>query len=213
LKTLPAILNRPVRLGVLISGSGTTLLNFLDCIRDGTLSAEVPLVISSHPDCPGVQRASDAGLLCVALVRKHFATTAAFSAAVFDRFRQQNIDIVAMAGYLCLLRIPDDFSGRVLNIHPSLIPSFCGKGMYGQRVHEAVVERGVKTSGCTVHFADNDYDHGPIILQRSVELPDRTTAEEVGKLVFAEEKRAYPEAIRRVVSGRLSIDGRHTVFA
>jgi len=211
--TLPAVSDRPVRLSVLISGGGTTLLNFMDCIHSGTLIAEIPLVISSQADCKGVTRATDAGLLCHSIERRDFNNTADFSSAVFDTIRQSNVDLVVLAGYLCLLRIPDDFANRVLNIHPSLIPAFCGKGMYGHHVHEGVVARGAKITGCTVHFADNEYDHGPIVLQRSTAVPDGSSADDVASLVFEQEKIAYPEAIRRVTSGRLSIHGGRTVYS
>ena len=209
--TLPAI-DRPVKLGVLISGGGTTLLNFLDCVSDGTLDVEIPIVIASKPDCMGVKRAEAAGLRCVAIQRRHFPSLTEFSEAVFSELRAANVDLVAMAGYLSLLTIPDDYVLKVLNIHPSLIPAFCGKGMYGHHVHEAVVSRGAQVSGCTVHFADNEYDHGPIVLQRSVNLPDDATADDVADLVFEEEKIAYPEAIRRVASGRLTINDRRTIY-
>ena len=199
-----------MRLGVLISGGGTTLLNFLDCIRDGSMNAEVPLVVSSRPDCKGVQRAIDAGLDCISISRRDFSDIAEFSTAVFDALRSKHIDLVTLAGYLSLLHIPNDFRHRVLNIHPALIPAFCGKGMYGHHVHEAVVARGAKISGCTVHFADNEYDHGPIVLQSSVDIPDGATADDVADLVFDREKVAYPEAIRRVISGQLCVDGRRT---
>ncbi len=212
MQPLSAISDRPVRLGVLISGGGTTLLNFLECIRNGTLLAEVPLVISSQPDCKGVKRAIDAGLKCEAICRRDFTSTSDFSKTVFDRLRAANVDLVTLAGYLNLLHVPDDFALRVLNIHPSLIPAFCGKGMYGHHVHEAVVARGAKVSGCTVHFADNEYDQGPIVLQQSVNIPDSATADEVATLVFEQEKIAYPEAIRRVTSGRLTVDGRRTIY-
>ncbi len=208
LQQLPAITDRPVRLGVLISGGGTTLLNFLDCIRRGSMNAVVPLVVSSRPDCKGVQHAIDAGLDCVSICRGDFSDIAEFSDAVFGALRSRQVDLVTLAGYLSLLHIPDDFRHRVLNIHPALIPAFCGKGMYGHHVHEAVVARGAKISGCTVHFADNEYDHGPIVLQSSVEIPDNATADDVADLVFEREKIAYPEAIRRVISGQLSVDGR-----
>lgn len=210
---LPAIAKRPVRLGVLISGGGTTLLNFLDCIQDGSLQAEVPLVIASRPDCVGVQRARDAGLPCIAVVRRDFSSLGDFSRVVFDHLRTADVDLVTLAGYLSLLQIPEDFSRRVLNIHPALIPAFCGRGMFGHHVHEAVVARGAKISGCTVHFADNEYDHGPIILQRATDLPEGAAPDDVARLVFEQEKIAYPEAIRRVVSGRLQIDGQRTIYA
>ena len=212
LQVLPSISGRPIRLGVLISGGGTTLLNFLASIRDGSLNAEVPLVIASQPDCRGVERARDAGLECVVIRRPDFSSTKEFSKAVFSVLREHAVDIVTLAGYLSLLEIPEDFNLRVLNIHPSLIPSFSGRGYYGHHVHEAVVERGVKVSGCTVHFADNEYDHGPIVLQRTVEIPDGSTADQVASLVFEQEKVAYPEAIRRVCSGQLGIDNRCTHY-
>ncbi len=177
------------------------------------MSAEVPLVISSRPDCQGVQRAIDAGLDCISTCRRDFADISEFSDAVFGALRAKQIDLVTLAGYLSLLHIPDDFRHRVLNIHPALIPAFSGKGMYGHHVHDAVVARGAKVSGCTVHFADNEYDHGPIVLQSSVEVPDDATAEDVADLVFEREKIAYPEAIRRVTSGQLSVDGRRTRLA
>lgn len=209
---LPSVSGRPARLGVLISGGGTTLLNFLDCIERGTLTANVSVVISSQPDCRGVVRARDAGLDCRCIERKEFTTLESFSGAVFDVLRNAEVDLVTMAGYLSLLAIPDDFRHRVLNIHPSLIPAFCGKGMYGHHVHEAAVARGVKVSGCTVHFADNEYDHGPIILQRSVKIPDDSSVDEVASLVFEQEKIAYPEAIQRVLSGQLLVSRHRTVY-
>ena len=212
MKLLPAINDRPVRLGVLISGGGTTLLNFLDCIADGSLNAVIPIVISSSSNCKGVERAQNAGLDCVVIRRKDFDSVEEFSDEIFARLREKSVDLVTLAGYLSLLRIPDDYLYRVLNIHPSLIPAFCGHGMYGHHVHEAVVERGAKVSGCTVHFADNEYDNGPIVVQRSTELPEGCDADTVGSLVFAEEKIAYPEAIRRVISGHLSIDGGRTIY-
>jgi folate-dependent phosphoribosylglycinamide formyltransferase PurN len=107
-----------------------------------------------------------------------------------------------------LILVPDDFAGRVMNIHPALIPAFCGKGFYGQYVHEAVLAAGVKVTGCTVHFADNVYDHGPIILQRAVPVYENDTPQTLSSRVFAEECDAYPEAIRLFAEGRLKIEGK-----
>lgn len=209
---LPPITDRPIRLAVLISGGGTTLLNFHQCMTDGSLNAEIPIVVSSQSDCLGVTRARGAGLKCSAVVRSEFNSVSSFSQAVFDQVRPYEVDYVVLAGFLCLVEIPDDFAFRVLNIHPSLIPAFCGKGMYGHHVHEAVVKRGAKISGCTVHFADNEYDHGPIVLQSYAAIPDESTSEEVARLVFDLEKIAYPEAIRRIASGRMSIVDGRTIF-
>ena len=208
----PAIIDRPIRLGVLISGGGTTLLNFLDQIQSGQLHAEVSLVIASQKNCKGVERARAAGLECVVIRPRDYLTVNEFSDAVFSELRRTQIDLVTMAGFLSLLHVPDDFSWRVI-IHPSLIPAFCGHGFYGHHVHEAAVRRGVKVSGCTVHFADNEYDHGPIILQKTVNVPDRCTADELASLVFEQEKIAYPEAIRQLASGRLMIENRRTFYS
>lgn len=212
LKTIPAITDRPVRLGVLISGGGRTLLNLADRIKDGSLRAEIPLVIASSETCSGVSRAYDAGLCCEPLSPREFQSVASYSEAVFERMRASGVDLVVLAGFLCLVQIPDDFEYRVLNIHPALIPAFCGQGFYGSRVHEAAIARGVRISGCTVHFADNEYDHGPIVVQRAVAIPDGATPQELAGLVFEQECIAYPEAIRRVVSGRLQIDGQRTIL-
>ncbi len=205
-RPFPAITDRPIRLGVLLSGGGTTLLNFLDQIQSGQLHAEVPLVIASQKNCKGVERARNAGLACVVIRPRDFSSVEQFSTAVFGELRRARIDLVTMAGFLSLLHVPDDFLWRVINIHPSLIPAFCGHGFYGHHVHEAAVRRGVKVSGCTVHFADNEYDHGPIILQNPVNVPDLCTADELALLVFEQEKIAYPEAIRQLASGHLIIE-------
>lgn len=205
--------SRPLRLGVLISGGGTTLVNFLQQIAAGRLNAEIPLVIASAADCAGIARAREAHLPCEVLPRKEYPSPRAYSEKVFALCREHSVDLVTLAGFLCLLRIPDDFSDRVLNIHPSLIPAFCGKGFHGLNVHAAAIERGVKLSGCTVHFADNQYDHGPIVLQRSVPVDADDRPETLAKRVFAAECEAYPEAIRLYASGKLwrTDDGRIVV--
>jgi folate-dependent phosphoribosylglycinamide formyltransferase PurN len=153
----------------------------------------------------GLERAEAAGIPAFVVSRKRIRDPAQFSDAiteVLDRFRP---DLVTMAGFLSLWRIPPHYEGRVLNIHPALIPLFCGKGFYGMRVHDAVVASGVKFSGCTVHFADNVYDHGPIVIQRVVPVRFEDTPEDVQKRVFAEECEAYPDAIRLFAEGRLTI--------
>ena len=123
---IPPVTDRPIRLGVLISGGGTTLLNFLECIEDGSLNAEVALVIASSVDCRGIERAQEAGLNCCVVARRGFGSTATFSERVFELLREAEVDLVTLAGFLSLLEIPTDFRHRVLNIHPSLIPAFCG---------------------------------------------------------------------------------------
>jgi len=199
---------RLLRLGVLISGGGSTLANFLEKIAAGELLAEVPLVIASRADCQGVSRARTAGLRCDVVERRDFPSVADFSRAIFERCRECQVDLVTLAGFLALIEIPDDFRLRVVNIHPALIPAFCGKGFYGHKVHEAVLERGAKVSGCTVHFADNHYDHGPIILQSCVPVRDDDTPDSLAARVFAAECQTYPEAIRLYAQGLLEIENR-----
>lgn len=209
---MPAVsepLNRPIRLGVLISGGGMTLVNFLNKISSGELRAEIPLVIASRPDCGGIDKAKRAGLRCEVVSRKSFASVDEFSSALFDRCREARVDLVTLAGFLSLIRIPDDFLLRVMNIHPALIPAFCGHGFHGHKVHEEVLKRGVKVSGCTVHFADNEYDHGPIIVQQAVPVLGDDTPDALAARVFTAECECYPRAIQLFAEGRLDIhDGR-----
>jgi phosphoribosylglycinamide formyltransferase 1 len=205
----PRIIDKPtVRLSVLISGGGTTLQNLLDRIVDGQLRAEVVLVVSNRNDAFGLERASRAGIRAAVVERSECASRDEFSRRIFDLCRDARVDLVCLGGFLQLLPIPDDFAGRVMNIHPALIPAFCGKGYYGHRVHEAALEMGVKVSGCTVHFADNVYDHGPIILQGVVPVLDDDTVDTLAARVFEQECEAYPEAIRLFAEGRLRIEGR-----
>jgi formyltetrahydrofolate-dependent phosphoribosylglycinamide formyltransferase len=198
----------PIRLAVLLSGSGTTLQNLLDRIADGRLNAQVVQAISNRADAYGLERAAAAGVPAAVVDRKGCGTREEFSAAIFDLCRMADADLVCLAGFLQLIVVPDDFLGRVINVHPALIPAFCGKGYYGRHVHEAVLAYGAKVSGCTVHFADNQYDHGPIILQRVVPVLDDDTPDTLAQRVHEQENEAYPEAIRLYAEGRLRIEGR-----
>ena len=201
-------MNHPIRLAVLLSGGGTTLQNLIDRIADGRLNAQVVSVIANRSDAFGLVRAELAGIMTAVVDRKACATREEFSKKIFDQCRQAEVDLVCMAGFLQLIQVPDDFIGKVLNIHPALIPAFCGKGFYGHRVHDAVLEYGAKISGCTVHFADNQYDHGAIVLQKAVPVLDNDTPETLAARVFEQECEAYPEAIRLFAEGRLLRDGR-----
>jgi len=192
---------RKLRIAVLISGAGTTLRNLIDKIAAGQLRAEIAAVVSSSRDAKGLHHARAADIPASVIEPKSFATPADFSAAVFDRCRAAKADLVVMGGWLKLLPIPQDFAGRVINIHPALIPSFCGKGMYGPRVHEAVLAAGAKLSGCTVHFVDDHYDHGPIIAQRTVPVLDGDTPDSLAARVFAAECELYPHVINSLAAG------------
>ena len=197
-----------ISLAVLVSGSGTTLQNLVDQIGAGKLNARIPIVIGSRPDLVGLERARKAGLKTVTVDRREFSGCAQFSGRVFDLCSEAKVDLVCLAGWLCLLDIPPQFAGRMMNIHPALLPSFGGKGMYGRKVHEAVLAHGCKVSGCTVHFVDGAYDTGPIILQRTCPVLEDDTPQTLAGRVFEEEKIAYPQAIRLFQQGRLRIEGR-----
>lgn len=204
-------MHQPIRLAVLLSGGGTTLQNLLDRIGAGTLRAEIACVISNKADAFGLTRARQAGIAAFVVDRKTCVSCEEFSKRIFDPCRAAGVDLVCMAGFLQLLHIPDDFVGRVLNIHPSLIPAFCGKGFHGAAVHRAALEMGVKVSGCTVHFADNEYDRGPIVSQRVVPVHGDDTPESLAARVFEQECQAYPEAIQWFAQGRLRIEGRRVL--
>ena len=197
-----------IRLAVLLSAGGTTLQNLIDRIADGRLSARIVQVVASNADAYGIERALRADLPVTVVTRRECASREEFSAHIFDICRQANADVVCLAGFLQLLTIPDDFQARVLNIHPSLMPAFCGKGFYGHHVHEAVLAYGAKVTGCTVHFADNQYDHGPVLLQRTVPVLDSDDPDTLAARVFAQECEAYPEAIRLLAEGRVAFEGR-----
>jgi phosphoribosylglycinamide formyltransferase-1 len=194
-----------MRLGVFLSGGGTTLQNLIDRIADGRLEAEIAVVLSNRADAYGLKRAEAANIPTLVIPPGASLERSVFA---FSACKARGVDLVTFAGFLQMLPIPPDFEGRVMNIHPSLIPSFCGKGYYGHHVHEAALERGVKVSGCTVHFTDNIYDHGPIILQRTVPVLDDDTPDSLAARVFEAECEAYPEAITLYREGRLRIEGR-----
>jgi folate-dependent phosphoribosylglycinamide formyltransferase PurN len=184
----------PARVAVLLSGGGRTLVNLLEEIRAGRLPAAVELVIASR-ECPGAQRARDAGL------RVEVVPGVIPAERLGALLREAKIDWVVLAGYLKYVNIPPGYEGRVVNIHPALLPAHGGAGMYGDRVHEAVIRSGAAESGCTVHLVDEHYDHGPIVLQRSCPVLPGDTAHDLAARVFALECEAYPEALRRLISG------------
>lgn len=196
---------KPIRLGVLISGGGTTLMNILEYIKQGRLNAEVALVISSRSTVAGVERAKNAGLDVKIIRKKDYSNIDEFSKRIEEELAAANIDLVVQGGWLCLWKIPDRYENRVMNIHPALLPSFGGQGMWGHHVHEAVLKAGCKISGCTVHFCSNEYDKGPIIVQRACQVKDDDTPETLAARVFEQECIAYPQAIRLFAEGKLSI--------
>lgn len=198
---------QPLRLGVLLSGAGSTMLNLSDRINAGELDAEIAVVISSNFKAAGIDHARDRSLPTSVISRQDYPDRDRFSRQIFSTLESAGVDLVVLAGFMSLLVIPDAYQHRVMNIHPALLPSFGGKGMYGHHVHEAVLAAGCKVSGCTVQFANNQYDRGPIICQRCCPVEEDDTAESLAARVQAEERIAYPQAIGLYAAGRLRVEG------
>ncbi|MBX9656856.1 phosphoribosylglycinamide formyltransferase [bacterium] len=199
-----------LRLAVFASGSGTTLQNLIDRSQEGRLDASVVVVISDQEKAKALDRARAVNVPAHYLPYR-LKEVSKYSHEAFEICRQVKADLVVLAGFLKLIHIPQDFVGHVINVHPSLIPAFCGKGCYGHHVHEAAIERGVKVSGCTVHYCDNEYDHGPIILQQVVEVTSEDDADSLATKVQAAEREALPEAIQLISQGRVTLHGRKAI--
>jgi len=193
-----------VNLAVLLSGGGRTLQNFIDEIGAGRLDARVQAVVSSSAQAGGLDKARAAGIPAHVVDRREFGDDESFSQQITSRLSRYEIDIVVLAGFLRRYLFPERYKGRVLNIHPALLPKFGGPGMYGHRVHEAVLAAGETESGCTVHIADLEYDHGPVVLQKRVPVLADDTPEMLAERVFQAECEAYPEAVR-ILAGRLGL--------
>jgi formyltetrahydrofolate-dependent phosphoribosylglycinamide formyltransferase len=201
------------RIAVLVSGGGRSLENLAEVITRGELDAEIALVLSNTSKAFALQRAERLGLETAVVPHREHPDPASFSAAVFAQIEARRCDLVVLAGFLRLLLLPEAWVGRVLNIHPALLPAFGGKGCWGERVHRAVLERGVQFTGCTVHYVTNEYDAGPIVLQRCVAVRPDDTVESLAARVFEEERRALPEAIRMHLSGAVRLEGGRVVRA
>ena len=196
------------KIAVLISGGGTTLKNLIQWRDEQKLSAQIELVISNNPVAGGLAYASEADIPRLVVNHKEFDDIATFSNAIFSAIQAANIDLVVMGGFLRRLTIPPAYENRVINIHPSLIPAFCGKGFYGQKVHQAVIDYGCKLSGCSVHYVDDQYDHGPIIAQETVPVKTMDTANTLAKRIFAKEGQVYPTVINAILEGNVEIKNR-----
>ncbi|HUT58622.1 MAG TPA: phosphoribosylglycinamide formyltransferase [Phycisphaerae bacterium] len=198
--------SKTLRLGVLLSGGGRTLENIIKHIGSGQLPAEVAVVIASR-DCRGVEIGRRAGVETHVVPRRQLPNVNEYSRRIIEHLDAAKVDLVVQAGFLSLWLIPPHYAGRVMNIHPALLPSFGGHGMYGHHVHEAVLKAGCKVSGCTVHFVTNEYDAGPIIVQRCVQVAEGDDPDALAARVFEQECVAYPEAIGLFAAGRLTVAG------
>ncbi len=198
-------------IAVLISGGGTTLKNLIEQRRLGILDVEIAAVISSNPTAVGLDFARAAGIPIAVVDHREFEAHQ-FSVRIFEAIEGSGAKWAVLGGFLRRMVIDPAWSERVINIHPSLIPAFSGRGFYGERVHQAVLDNGCKITGCTVHFVDNQYDHGPIIAQLPVEvLPDDSTTSLAGR-VFAAECRLYPVAINALAAGSIRVQGRTVII-
>ncbi|MEQ8210878.1 MAG: phosphoribosylglycinamide formyltransferase [Lacipirellulaceae bacterium] len=200
--------SQKMTIAVLLSGGGRTLANILEHTKAEQLPVDVRLVISSTAKAGGLNIAEEAGIPTSVFDRSEYDSDLSYGEAIFAACREAEVDYVVMAGFLKLAPVPKDFAGRVVNIHPSLIPAFCGHGMYGNRVHQAVLDYGAKVTGVTVHFVDNEYDNGPIIWQQPVPVFDNDTADTLAARVFETEKDAYPHVLKLLAAGRVKLEGR-----
>ena len=193
-------------IAVFLSGGGRTVLNMLDRIAAGSLPARIVAAVADR-ECKAIERLGARGVPVVREPWRKADTADSYGARVWPLVERSGARLVCLCGFLRLLHIPSAWSGRVMNIHPGLLPEFGGKGMYGDRVHRAVLDAGVAESGCTVHFSDNIYDHGPIILRRRVPVEPGDDVDSLAARVFRAECEAYPEAIALYAAGRLRIRG------
>lgn len=201
-----------INIAVLVSGQGrgSNLQAIIDACKDGRIDGQVSVVIGTKGDAPAMDRARDNGITAVEVRPKSFNSDDEYAARLVEALNEHKTDLVCLAGYMRILpsKVINAYRWRIMNIHPGLIPLFCGKGMYGHHVHQSAVEYGVKVSGCTVHFVDEDYDTGPIIIQKCVPVEEGDTADTLAARVLVQEHKAYPEAIQLFAEGRLTVEGR-----
>lgn len=198
-----------LNIGVLVSGSGSNLQALMDKIEDGYIDGKIRVVISDRSGAYGIDRAIAASIPALVLDRKTMNRDD-LNTKLYDALKCYDVDLVVLAGYLSILSedIIEGYRNAIINIHPSLIPSFCGPGYYGLKVHKSVIEYGAKVSGCTVHFVDEGTDTGPIILQKAVEVMEDDTPENLQKRILEYEHKLLPEAVRLICLGKVQIDGR-----
>ena len=199
-----------LRVAVCVSGGGTNLQAIIDAVRNGTVKdTKIVRVISNNPGARALKRAADAGIEGICVSPKRFESRELFNEALLAALNEAQPDLIVLAGFMVAVPgcVINAYRGRIINIHPALIPSFCGKGYYGLHVHEKVLERGAKVTGATVHFVDEDLDHGPILLQKAVDVREGDTPEILQRRVMEQaEWKLLPMAISLIAQGRVSID-------
>lgn len=204
-------------IAVLVSGGGTNLQALIDCQKDGYFSdSEITLVVASKPGVYALERAANAGIKGTVLARRDYEDIASYSKALVETLQGENIDLVVLAGFLTIIdeQVYEAFPNKIINVHPALIPSFCGKGYYGLHVHEAALEKGVKVSGATVHFVTPECDAGPIILQKAVEVKQGDTPESLQKRIMEEaEWKILPLAVKLFCEDRISVENNIVIIS
>lgn len=199
-----------MKIAVFVSGGGTNLQAIIDNTKDGILKdIEISLVLSSSKTAYALERAADNGIKSAVVSKKDFDSIESWDEAVLAAVEDSGAELIVLAGYLSLMgpKVVAKYSNRIINIHPALIPSFCGAGMYGIRPHQAALAKGVKVSGATVHFVNENYDEGPILLQKAIDVLPNDTPETLQKRIMQEcEWKILPEAIRLIADGRVMIE-------
>ena len=197
-------------IAVLVSGGGTNLQALIDCQKDGYFGeSEITLVVASKPGVYALDRAANAGIKGTVLARRDYEDIASYSKALVETLQAEDIDLVVLAGFLTIIdeQVYEAFPNRIINVHPALIPSFCGKGYYGLHVHEEALKKGVKVSGATVHFVTPECDAGPIVLQKAVAVMQDDTPEILQRRIMEEaEWKILPEAVRLFCDGRITVE-------
>lgn len=201
---------KKLSLGVLVSGTGSNMVSIIQKCLSNEIPATVSVVISSKEDAPALEKAKIFGIPTHVVKRKDFQNQTEYENKMIEILKSYGVELVVLAGFLNILspHFVDAFKWRIMNVHPSLIPAFCGPGYYGMRVHEAVLRYGVKVTGVTVHFVDESVDGGPIILQKAIEVLDEDTPETLAERVKTVEHELLPQAIKLFAEGRLKIEGR-----
>ncbi len=197
------------RIAVFASGRGSNFQAILEQIKKGFIPASIELCITNNPEAGIIEIAEANGISVKICPPKDYSDSHAFNQAILTALIEAEIDYIILAGYLKLIgrQIVDRYNNKIINIHPALLPSFGGKGMYGHHVHEAVFNRGVKLSGATVHLVNNEYDAGPIVLQKSVSIEDAISDEEIAKRVLKIEHEIFPQAVKLLIEDRLEVNG------
>jgi phosphoribosylglycinamide formyltransferase-1 len=203
-----------MNIAVFASGRGSNLMAILKAIEEGKLKARVVVVISNNSSAGALEIARSKGIDALHISRRQFSSDREYADKILSELRKRNVELIVLAGYMKKIpaEVVSEYRNRILNIHPALLPSFGGQGMYGINVHKAVIESGVKITGVTVHIVDEEYDHGPIVLQRAVEVKDDDTPETLAERVLKVEHEVYPEAIRLFVEGKVNVFGRKVII-